>query len=90
MNNLLNKTEALRAALEQAGLESANVRMLSCRLNGTCYEIELRSDWMRYECYVGCVSGELRGFNYEPSVDVEAIDGVRCDQILGGNVQFAA
>lgn len=82
MNNLLNKYEALEAALDQTGLNSEYVRLISCSLCGSYYAIELRSDWMWYECMVGAVSGSLMGLNYEPSVDVEALDGVNCAELL--------
>ena len=83
MNNILNKYEALRAALSQANLDAETTRMISCKLSGSCYELQLRSDWVSYECYVGAVSGELLGLNYEPSIDVEGTDGTVCAELLG-------
>lgn len=90
MNNLLNKNEALEAMLRQAGLKAEYVRLISCTLNDNYYELELRSDWMWYEGYVGAVSGTLAGFNYEPWVDTDCEDGENCAALLGDRAIFAA
>jgi len=83
MNNLLNKNEALNAALTQADLTHEDVRLLSCRLDGNFYEMYLCTDWMRYVCYVGAVSGELVGIDYEPVIDLDSLNGVSRAELLG-------
>lgn len=83
MNNLLNKNEALNAALTQAYLNGEDVRLMSCRLSGNYYELNLCTDWMRYVCYVGAVSGELVGIDYVPVIDLDSLSGVSRAELLG-------
>lgn len=91
MNNLLNKYEALEAALQQARLNPEDVSLISCRIDGVYYVIELLSNWMRYECYVGVVSGELRGLDYEPCLNLETENYENCAELLAENTaHFAA
>ena len=66
MNNLLNKYEALESALRYIDLDPNAVRVLSVSLCGAHYEVILRSDWMEYDCFVGCVSGNVAGLDYFP------------------------
>lgn len=83
MNNLLNKREAINAALSQANIRMEDVRLTDCRLNGCHYELNLCTDWMRYICYVGAVSGELVGIDCEPVIDMDGLGGVSRAELLG-------
>lgn len=83
MNNLLNKYEALESALRYIDLDPNAVRVLSVSLCGAHYEVILRSDWMEYDCFVGCVSGNVAGLDYFPHVDADELDGVPCSEYLG-------
>lgn len=90
MNNLLNKYEALESALRYIDLDPNAVRVLSVSLCGAHYEVILRSDWMEYDCFVGCVSGNVAGLDYFPHVDADELDGVPCSEYLGAAEDLAA
>ena len=89
MNNLLNKYEALNAALNYIGIAAANSAVLSLRLSGSYYEIVLRTGWMKYDCFVGCVSGEIAGLDYAPFLE-ETPAGISCAAFLAEDDSLAA
>ena len=82
MNNLINNTTALEAALDQAGLEAEGSRLMDCRLEGDCYRLELSTDYMRYELYVDAHSGELLGLDCSPIPYVDLTEGESCAELL--------
>lgn len=90
MNNLLNKYEALESALRYIDLDPNAVRVISVSLCGAHYEVILRSDWMEYDCFVGCVSGNVAGLDYFPHVDADELDGTPCGEYLGAAEELAA
>ena len=86
MNNLLNKYEALESALRYIDLDPNAVRVSSVSLCGAHYEVVLRSDWMEYDCFVGCVSGNVAGLDYFPHVDADELDGTLDIQRCGAEL----
>ena len=45
---------------------------------------------MEYDCFVGCVSGNVAGLDYFPHVDADELDGVPCSEYLGAAEELAA
>lgn len=82
MSNMFNEYDAIETAVNEIGLDPESTRVISLRRDGDCCELVLRTDWVMYECYVELFGGELVGLNTEPFVDVEAIDGIVCAELL--------
>lgn len=64
-------TPALNAALEYAGLTRVEVSCSLIRRQGSLYELEFQTDWLKYDCYVDAESYQVLGFSFEPIPDRE-------------------
>ena len=78
---LYSEYEAVRSALHQLRLRTEDTRLIYCRLCGGYYSMELRTDWLRYECFMNASTGEMPGLNYEPIAD-DTDDGICCEALL--------
>lgn len=90
MNNMINKYQAIEAAINGIGLHAETTRVISLKREGDCCELILRTDWVMYDCYVDLSTGELVGLDTVPSVDVEAADGIFCAELLKSEQSRAA
>ena len=70
MKNILNKYEALKAALEELGLDAETSRALSLEYRGAYCEVVISTEWLNYDCYIDRVTGELAGIDTMPQEDL--------------------
>ena len=82
MKNILNKYEALKAALEELGLDAETSRALSLEYRGAYCEVVIGTEWLNYDCYIDRVTGELAGVDTMPQEDPEAFEGDLCAELL--------
>ena len=71
MNNILSSYEAYCIAVKEAGLEANSPVCTDITLDGSIYEISIKTLFLRYDFYVGALSGEVLGINFEPFTDLE-------------------
>ncbi len=64
MKTILNKYEALKAALEELGLNAETSRALSLEYRGAYCEVVISTEWLNYDCYIDRVTGELAGHRH--------------------------
>ena len=63
----LSAARALELAADQAGIELANLQAVDLNVDPEgLYDIGFQDDWMKYICYIDCLTGEVRGFFTEP------------------------
>ena len=86
MNNTANMNwrDAVDTAAAYIDVSTEELRILAVRLSGGYWEISARSDWMRYDCYVNCTTGEIDGFDSVPDTDGDELDGISCALLLSG------
>ena len=72
MNNIISAREAFFIAVKEAGLEANSPVCTDITLNGSIYEISIKTLFLRYDFYVGALSGEVLGINFEPFTDLES------------------
>ena len=82
MKTILNKYEALKAALEELGLDAETSRALSLEYRGAYCEVVIGTEWLNYDCYIDRVTGELAGIDTVPQEDPEAFEGDLCAELL--------
>lgn len=82
MKNILNKYEALKAALEELGLDAETSRARSLEYRGAYCEVVISTEWLNYDCYIDRVTGELAGIDTMPQEDPEAFEGDLCAELL--------
>ena len=67
----LSAARALELTADQAGIELAGLRAVDLNVDPEgLYDIGFQDDWMKYICYIDCLTGEVRGFISEP-LDIE-------------------
>lgn len=89
MEKMLNKYEALRNVIDYLELDAENSRFFSIELEGNVYELQLRGEWMKYDCFVDALTGDVLGLDCEPYIDFEDYDGIACSEILNGEQEAA-
>ncbi len=58
---------ALECAAEEAGVSLPALKTADISIDPDgLYRIAFLDDWMAYQCYIDCVTGEVRGFYSEP------------------------
>ncbi len=62
----LNTAVALAAAVKAVGAELSEITNETVTLVDGCYEVTFDTDWVRYDCYVDAVTGEVPGIMTEP------------------------
>ena len=82
VKTILNKYEALKAALEELGLDAETSRALSLEYRGAYCEVVIGTEWLNYDCYIDRVTGELAGVDTMPQEDPEAFEGDLCAVLL--------
>ena len=89
MKNILNKYEALKAALEELGLDAENSRVLSLEYRGAYCEAVIGTEWLSYDCYIDRVTGELAGVDTKPQEDPDSFEGDLCAELLREEAEAA-
>ena len=80
----MNWRDAVEAACSYIDAGAEELRILAVRLSGGYWEISARSDWMKYNFYVSCATGEIDGFDSVPDTDDDELDGISCALLLSG------
>ena len=80
----MNWRDAVEAACSYIDADAEELRILAVRLSGGYWEISARSDWMKYNFYVSCATGEIDGFDSVPDTDGDELDGISCALLLSG------
>lgn len=71
MNRYMTENEAYKLALSELGLTDEGTYLLAASWNGEYAELELWTEWLRYDCWVDMTRGELVGVDCEPSDEEE-------------------
>jgi len=71
MNKYMTENEAYKLVLNELGLNDERTYLLSSSRNGEYAELELWTEWLRYDCWVDMTRGELVGVDCEPSNEEE-------------------
>ncbi len=67
MKKYMTENEAYKLAVNELGLNDESTYLLSAAWNGEYVELELWTEWLRYDCWVDMTRGELAGVDCEPS-----------------------
>jgi hypothetical protein len=62
----LNTAVALTAAAKAVGAELSEITNETVTLVDGYYEVTFDTEWVRYDCYVDAVTGEVPGIMTEP------------------------
>lgn len=94
MKNTMTWYEALKAVIDYISLDAEETRVLDVKTDGEYCEVLLRTDWMKYDCYVELATGEVVGVDTEPGIDIDTYDedyeGVNCAALLSDKACSAA
>ena len=71
MNKYMTENKAYEMIISELGLNRANTHLLSAEWHGEYAELELWTEWLRYDCWVDMTRGELVGVDCEPSDEEE-------------------
>lgn len=71
MNKYMTENKAYELIMSELGLDKENTYLLSAAWNGEYAELELWTEWLRYDCWVDMTRGELVGVDCEPSDEEE-------------------
>ena len=71
MNKYMTENKAYVMIISELGLNRANTHLLSAEWHGEYAELELWTEWLRYDCWVDMTRGELVGVDCEPSDEEE-------------------
>lgn len=63
---LLHPSTAIDSALSYIGIKKEDVTDCTRKYADGFYEIFLSTDWLSYDIYVDCDSGEVMGCSFEP------------------------
>ena len=69
---------AILAAIGYAQIAAGEAGNIAVRRTDGLYEVTFESDWMRYDCYVDAIDGEVLGFDCEPLPE----PAVLCEQAM--------
>lgn len=94
MTNTMTWYEAVKAVVDYIDLDAEETRVLDLDMGSEYCEVVLRTDWVRYDCYVDIATGEVVGIDTEPGLDIdtydEDYDGVNCAALLRDKAYSAA
>ena len=73
MNTIITVKEAIRVAVNYAGLENDSYRCVESVYDNGLYMLTIQTSYQRCEFYVDADNSEVIGYNSEPLTDLESL-----------------
>ena len=87
---IINAAEAYKAVLRELLLRAEDIEFYDFAVRDGLYEMALFTAWMRYDCYVDAVSGEVMGLSAQPMLLYSAEQHEAKFEFLRGTLNFTA
>lgn len=73
-NKYMNESEMINAAIRELAIDNETVYIVSSETTDEYFEVVLWTEWLRYDCYIDRVTGDLLGVDTEPAEEDDVCD----------------